>query len=67
MNYAIIRVRLPAVKNLKLSAVYARCEDNFIYNCQIQAVRYIRGKANRSARKSKTLAKARVRKRKAVA
>lgn len=41
MTYAIIRVRLPAVKNLKISVVVAESGDQ-CYWCEIQTVRYIR-------------------------
>lgn len=64
MSYAIIRVRLPVVKNLKVKLVHG-IADGVRYNLEIETVRYIRGKAKPTG-KVKAIAKARTRKRKAV-
>lgn len=41
MNYAVIRVRLPAIKNLKIYQVLGLANDQ-LYRLQIQIVRYNR-------------------------
>lgn len=72
MNYAIIRVRLPVVKNLRIKDVYAIAPDEYLNNLKIvhklyiETVRYIRGKT-KPTRKAKAVARARASKRKAVA
>lgn len=72
MNYAIIRVRLPVVKNIRIKEVIAESDDDSIHWLKIETVRYFSGKvpASTQARKigkSKRVAAKRARKRKAVA
>lgn len=56
MSYAIIRVKLPVVKNLRIFCVVGRTNDHTAYDLYIENVRYIRNGKERI--KKPTAAKA---------